>query len=122
MCDLCSPDGRQDDLADWPVDHSRTIGPPLPSAPLCTKNAAAAIQGQTRAQALCRSSQALYKPILLTSTLLLAGFGVFLASDLVVLIRFGAFSALAISAALASTFVFMPCALAWTGRRRISGA
>ena len=79
-------------------------------------------QGQTKAQALCRSSQALHKPILLTSVLLLAGFSVFLASDLVVMIRFGAFSALAIAAALASTFVFMPCALAGAGRRESAAA
>ena len=78
-------------------------------------------QGQTRERALCRSSEALYKPILLTSTLLLAGFAVFLASDLVIMIRFGAFSALAIFAAVASTFIFMPCAIACRGARGKSG-
>ncbi len=76
------------------------------------------LQGQTRAEALCRSSEALQGPILLTSALLVTGFAVFLASDLVVMIRFGAFSALAISAALVSTFVFLPCALACTGRHQ----
>ncbi len=65
----------------------------------------------TRSLVLPQVSDVLSRPIFLTSLLLLVGFGVFIASDLVVMVRFGFFSALAIAGALFSVFVFLPCML-----------
>lgn len=56
-------------------------------------------------------SAALARPIFLTSLLLIAGFVSLMFSDLVVLIRFGLFSAVTIAAAVLTIFIFLPCAL-----------
>ncbi len=56
-------------------------------------------------------SASLMRPIFLTSLLLIAGFFSLMFSDLVVLIRFGLFSAITIAAALLTLFISLPCAL-----------
>ena len=56
-------------------------------------------------------SETLARPIFLTSFLLIIGFSVFIFADLILLTRFGLFSAVAIFTALLSVFVFLPCAL-----------